>query len=101
MMPGMIGRVELERELSGDALTIPQDWLITQLDGTGVYVEEDGVAVWKPVVVERFVRDQAVIASGLQDGDRVVSEGGRELAAGDALMVVRAGECCVGGRVQY
>lgn len=101
LMPGMIGRVELDRELSTTALTIPQDWLITKLDETGVFVEDNGVAVWKPVEVERFVRDQAVIASGLQDGDRVVSQGGRELAAGDALMVVRAGECCVAGRVQY
>ncbi len=101
LLPGMLGRVNFERELSSSAITLPQDWLITRLDGTGVFVEEDGVAVWKEVEVALFARNQAVISSGLSAGDRVVSEGGRDLAEGDTLLVVRSGECCTNGRVQY
>lgn len=101
LLPGMLGRVSFERELAGSAITLPQDWLITRLDGTGVFVEEDGVAVWREVEVALFARDQAVISSGLSAGDRVVSEGGRDLAEGDPLLVVRSGTCCTDGRIQY
>ncbi|MFT5586331.1 MAG: membrane fusion protein (multidrug efflux system) [Cognaticolwellia sp.] len=101
LLPGMLGRVNFERELSGSAITLPQDWLITRLDSTGVFVEQDGVAVWKEVEVALFARNQAVISSGLSAGDRVVSEGGRDLAEGDPLLVVRSGTCCSNGRIQY
>jgi len=101
LLPGMIATAELSEVVATDALVIPQDYLVTRLDGLGVFVDDGGVAAWRPVVVESVVRDQAVIASGLTAGDRIVVTGHRDLAAGDALVFARQGQCCSGGRATF
>lgn len=102
LRPGMLGRVGFDRSVADEAVVIPQDWLVTRLDSSGVYVVgDDGAAVWQDVTVQLFSRDQAVLSSGLEPGDRVVTQGARGLAVGDPLLVVREGTCCQDGRVAY
>jgi RND family efflux transporter MFP subunit len=102
LMPGMLGRVSLERTLSASGVLIPQDWIVTRASSRGVFLlGEDDVARWRDLEIEAFLTDQALIRSGLNEGDVVVSAGHRELAEGDALYVVRRGVCCEAGRVKY
>lgn len=101
LLPGMIARVALAEVLATDAVVIPQDWLVTRLDGVGVFVSEDGVARWRPVTPGRVVHDQVVITQGLKAGETIVITGHRELADGDGLLIARQGTCCTGGRVVF
>ncbi len=101
LLPGMIARVQLNVSLEADALSLPQDVLVTSRDGNGVFVAEGGVARWRPVALGRVVRDQVVITSGIKPGDEVVVTGHRELADGDKVLVSRAGTCCAGGAVKF
>ncbi len=98
LLPGMIAQVTAARSIGDRAVIIPQDWIVTRLSGQGVFVEEEGSARWRPVVLGSVVRDQVVVVGGISPGDRVVMTGHRELAEGDTLLVVREGVCCEGGR---
>jgi RND family efflux transporter MFP subunit len=101
LRPGMIGRIRFERDLADEAVVIPQDWVVTTLTETGVFIDADGVAEWRPVELDAFARDQVVVRAGLSAGDVVITLGARELAPGDPLIVVRTGVCCEDGRVVW
>lgn len=101
LLPGMIARVEVDRTLEQDAIVLPQDWLVTQLDAYGVYVAEEGVARWREVTLGEIVRGQVVVADGLQRGERVVVTGQHALVDGERLLVAREGTCCTDGRAVF
>jgi len=101
LFPGMIATVTVRRELGGERVVVPQDFIVTRLDELGVFLADDGVARWRPVSLGRIVRDQVVVEEGLAPGDVVVVVGHRDLADGDALLVSREGLCCTNGRVRH
>lgn len=101
LLPGMIASVTLASELEAKRVVIAQDWLVTGVDETGVFVVDHDVAKWRPVQLGAVVRSQVVVQSGLVPGDRVVITGHRELADGDALLIARSGVCCSDGRVVF
>jgi membrane fusion protein (multidrug efflux system) len=101
LLPGMIASVSIGGELASDTVVIPQDWLVTRLDGVGVFLDDGGVARWRDVTPGRVIHDQVVIEEGVSVGDRVVFIGHRGLADGDALILTREGVCCTNGRVTY
>lgn len=101
LLPGMIATVHIRQQVAEDELLVPQDWVVTRLDGLGVYVEEGGAARWRPVTLGRVVRNQVVVREGVSPGDRVITVGHRELVDGDAVLVAREGACCTDGRVTY
>ncbi|MFK7927842.1 MAG: efflux RND transporter periplasmic adaptor subunit [Myxococcota bacterium] len=100
LLPGMVARVAVERSL-GDAIVVPQDWVISRRDGHGVFVMVDGVATWRRIELGQVLHNQVVVESGLEEGARVIMVGHRELIEGDPVLVTREGVCCKGGRVQY
>ncbi|MCA9299337.1 MAG: hypothetical protein KDA28_09735 [Phycisphaerales bacterium] len=100
-MPGMLGRVGFERRVAEQSIAIPQDWVVTRIDNSGVYVNVDGKAEWRDVTLGAFVKDQVVVSEGLSEGDQIVITGHRGLAPGDPLIVVREGRCCEAGRVTW
>jgi len=101
LLPGMIATVQIHQEVDGAQLLIPQDFIVTRLEGLGVYVEDGGAARWRPVQLGRVVHDQVVLEGGVEAGVRVVATGQRQLADGDPVIVVREGSCCTDGRVVY
>lgn len=101
LLPGMIASASVSEVVATESVVLPQDFLVTRLDGLGVYVDAGGTAKWQPVTVASIVRDQAVIASGVSPGDRVVVVGHRDLAEGDALVLSREGQCCTDGRATF
>ena len=101
LLPGMIASVSIGGQLEDNTVVVPQDWLVTRLDGVGMFIEEDGVARWRDVTPGQVIHDQVVIAEGIGENDRVVVTGHRALADGDALILTREGTCCTHGRVTY
>ncbi|MCO4771052.1 MAG: efflux RND transporter periplasmic adaptor subunit [Deltaproteobacteria bacterium] len=101
LLPGMIASASVSEVVATDSIVLPQDFLVTRLDGLGVYVDDGGKAAWRPVTVRSIVRDQAVIETGVHAGDRVVVVGHRDLAEGDPLLLAREGACCTNGRATF
>ena len=101
LLPGMIARVTLERQLAEGEVVIPQDVVVTTLDDQGAFVAVDGRAVWRSLELGDVVGDQIVVDAGLELGEHLVVVGQRDLVDGDALIVAREGACCTGGRVIY
>lgn len=98
LLPGMIARVTVQRDLGAPQIVVPQDFIVTARDTQGVFVDRDGTAVWTTVELGQVLRDQVIVRSGLVADDRVVVTGHRELVDGDRLIVSREGVCCENGR---
>lgn len=101
LLPGMIAQVEFRTERAGEALFLPQEFLVTRLDGNGVFVADGKVARWRPVELGAIAGTDVEIARGLEAGERIVVLGHRALNDGDPIIVARAGRCCEGGRVVF
>lgn len=101
LLPGMIAQVAFPTERAGEALFIPQDFIVTKLEGNGVFVVDGKVARWRPLELGGIVGTDVEIVKGLAPGERIVVLGHRALNDGDPLIVSREGRCCEGGRVVY
>lgn len=94
LRPGMFASVAVELPPEVDALVLPASAVITSASGNTALVvrnlnaEQVGQAEIVPVVVDRRVGDQVVIAKGLQVGDWVVTEGQLRVRPGADLRVV-------------
>lgn len=72
-----------------DALVVPAQAVLTGQQGTYVYViDSTGAARQRPVSVERTAGDVTVIASGLTDGERVVTDGQSRIVPGAKVTLV-------------
>lgn len=98
LLPGMIARVTVERELATDAVVVPQDWIVTRRDDRGVFVVDGEVARWREITLGEVVHDRVVVLDGVAPGERIVVTGHRELVDGDPVLVSREGTCCAAGR---
>ncbi len=101
LLAGMIARVEVDQDVVEDAIVIPQQWIVTQREERGVFLVDDGVARWRPIVLGQVVRNQVVVTEGLSTGDQIVMTGHRDLVDGDPLLLSRVGTCCVDGRPSW
>lgn len=102
LLPGMIARVTFSSSRTEKLMLMPQDFLVTQRAGNGVFIVGEGsVARWRPLELGTIYGTQIEVKSGLADGERVVVLGQRALAEGDQLLVTREGHCCENARVVY
>ncbi|MCZ6872463.1 MAG: efflux RND transporter periplasmic adaptor subunit [bacterium] len=69
LQPGMFCEVDIQTMSRTEAIVIPRAALH---DDNTVYLAQDNLLASRKVRVLRLLRDQAVIASGLQPGDRVI-----------------------------
>jgi multidrug efflux system membrane fusion protein len=68
------------------ALVVPAQCVVTGQKGTYVYViDSANIAQQRPVTVERSMNGLSVIASGLSEGERVVTDGQSRLAQGASV----------------
>ena len=70
-----------------DGVVVPANAVQISQTGTFVFVVQDGVAQVQPVKVERQVGNESVIASGLNGGETVVTEGQLLLSKGTRVNV--------------
>jgi len=88
MWPGQYMSVALQLYVDANALTLPAPAVLTGQQGTYVYtIDSAGTAKQKPVQVSRTVDSVAVIASGLEDGERVIVDGQSRLIPGSKVAI--------------
>ncbi|NNE10023.1 MAG: efflux RND transporter periplasmic adaptor subunit, partial [Gemmatimonadetes bacterium] len=88
LRPGMTVRARLVKERFKDAIVVPQDAVLNGDQGASVFLEQDGLAVERPVVVSTVSDEMAVIESGLGVGDRLITRGARDLVNGERVEVL-------------
>jgi RND family efflux transporter MFP subunit len=86
LWPGTLVTVQLSfRE--EEAIVVPPNAVQVSQAGSFVFVIKDGVASVKAVKVARVVDAQAVIESGLEGGEQVVTEGHLQITQGSRVSV--------------
>ena len=74
LWPGTLVMTELTLRVE-DAVTVPTAAVQTGQTGTYIFVIKDGVAKVQPVKVARAIEADSVIATGLEGGETVVTDG--------------------------
>ena len=94
---GQFAATTLRLFVEQNALVVPTQAVVTGQRGTYVYVIDGDTARQRPVSVERTAGGIAVIASGLDDGARVVTDGQSRLTPGARVMVRSPNDSAGGG----
>jgi RND family efflux transporter MFP subunit len=80
---GMTATVTLARASNASVARLPLSAILNRGAGPIVYVvDESGALVQRPVTVTSFGEDTAVVTSGVNEGDKVVTLGVQKLEAG-------------------
>ena len=88
LWPGQFVNVTLTLTIEHDAVVVPAPTVQTGQDGTYVFVvTPDGAVDYRPVTIERTEGQDAVVTSGLEPGERVVTTGFVRLAPGIKVTV--------------
>ncbi|MBI3790312.1 MAG: efflux RND transporter periplasmic adaptor subunit [Gemmatimonadetes bacterium] len=100
---GQFVSASLQLYVEKDAITVPAQAVVTGQRGTYVYVLDDSLkdslkVRQRPVVVERTAGAVAIIASGLAEGERVVTDGQSRLTPGAPVEIKTGLEAPGGGR---
>jgi multidrug efflux system membrane fusion protein len=86
LWPGEYANVTLKLSTQANALVIPNQAMQTGQDGTYVYlVKEDRTVEVRPITVGLRRESDLVIASGLSEGETVVTQGQLRLAPGSRV----------------
>lgn len=88
LWPGEFVEVALRLSEQKDAVIVPSSAMQVGQQGSYVYVvEADGTAQLRPVVVDRTIGDETVLASGLEGGETVVTDGQIRIVPGGKVAV--------------
>ncbi|HWW06129.1 efflux RND transporter periplasmic adaptor subunit [Collimonas sp.] len=83
LLPGMYVRAKLEQAVNASALTVPQQAVQRDLNGSSVFVvgADNKVAV-RPVTADVAQGDKWIVSDGLKAGDKVIVEGMQKVKPG-------------------
>ena len=81
LLPGMISKVLLQAQ-QFEGIIIPPSCIHTQMDGTKVWVVEDGKAIRRTITIGKYTNDGVLILQGLNIGDQVIVSGYQKLYQG-------------------
>src|SRR5262245_48847911 len=88
---GMTATVILERERETPVARVPLAAVLNRGTGPAVYVVDDnGALSLRPVTVASFTGEAALVTSGINDGERIVTLGVQTLEAGLRVRTVEA-----------
>ena len=94
---GQFAATTLRLFVEQNALVVPTQAVVTGQKGTYVYVVDGDTARQRPVTVERTAGGIAVVASGLTDGARVVTDGQSRLTPGARVSIRSPNDSAGGG----
>ncbi len=86
--PGMFCKVEIVSESSNNTLVLPREAVLRNMDEFYVYTVNDGVTSMKKVQVGIDNGEEIEIISGLQSGDKVITEGQTYVSENEAVNVI-------------
>lgn len=81
LAPGMVCKVALGKDMIPDHI-VPTETIQIDRDGRYVWIVEDGVVRKAYVAIGGFAGDGVIVTDGLDDGDKVISEGFRKVSSG-------------------
>ena len=84
---GQFAATTLRLFVEQNALVVPTQAVVTGQRGTYVYIVDGDTAKQRPVSIERTAGGIAIIASGLSDGARVVTDGQSRLTPGARVLI--------------
>jgi RND family efflux transporter MFP subunit len=87
LLPGMIARVSIRVKRHGDVLVVPREIIRDEGDRLALFVVEDGRARRTFVSLGPRAKEDVVVSSGLEVGDRVVCVGHEMLDDGLAVQI--------------
>jgi multidrug efflux system membrane fusion protein len=91
LWPGQFAEVRLVLATEPDRIVMPAPAVTTGQQGTYVYVlNRDSTVSSRPVTVARTQGDQAIVSSGVEPGEVVITDGQFRLAPGARVLVRRA-----------
>ncbi len=83
LLPGMFVRAQVKEGVDSNAITVPQQAVSRDPKGRPVaLVLEDGKVAQRILTVDRAIKDQWLVTSGLKPGDRVIVEGLQKVRPG-------------------
>jgi multidrug efflux system membrane fusion protein len=94
---GQFAATTLRLFVEQNALVVPSQAVVTGQKGTYVYVVDGDTAKQRPVSIERTAGGIAVVASGLTDGARVVTDGQSRLTPGARVLIRSPNDSAGGG----
>ena len=94
---GQFASTTLRLFIEQNALVVPTQSVVTGQRGTYVYVIDGDTARQRPVSIERTAGGIAIVASGLTDGARVVTDGQSRLTPGARVLVRSPNDSAGGG----
>ncbi len=86
--PGMFCKVEIVSESSNNAVVLPREAVLRNMEEYYVYTVNDGVTSMKKVEVGIDNGEEIEIISGLQSGDKVITEGQSYVSENETVNVI-------------
>ena len=84
---GMFGKVLLKSEISGKGIVIPSSAIQGTENQPQAYVVKNGKAILQNITISKKIQNKAVVSSGLNEGDVIVTNGFINLFDGANLTV--------------
>ena len=84
LKPGMFLTVDLQRD-EGDVLVAPEQSVVPEGSNQYVFVVTDGVAEKRKITIARRLPGFVVVSDGLNEGDRVITEGSSKVRPGSEI----------------
>lgn len=85
LLPGMVAKVQTTSSgLSG--IVIPSECVMTREDGLFIWVNVDGKAHRRTIEIGDYVKNGVMVSSGLENGDKVITQGYHKLYEGAAIV---------------
>ncbi len=89
ILPGMFVRADVVKRIEQNAVAIPFYSVVTRNDEQFVFVEEEGVAVKRPVKLGIMEKWMVQVTQGLSPGERILVEGHRDVENNQPVNVVK------------
>jgi membrane fusion protein (multidrug efflux system) len=84
---GMFGKVLLKSETSGKGIIIPSSAIQGTENQPQVYIVKNGKALLQNITISNKIQNKAVVSSGLNEGDVIVTNGFINLFDGANVIV--------------
>lgn len=87
LRPGLTTNIRVKHAGGDNTLLIPNKAIVEQLGENFVYIDVDNKAIQRKVSLGTRINDKIVVKTGLQEGDKVITEGVQKLRDSSAIQV--------------
>lgn len=92
ILPGMIAVMQVPEKRVKEAMIVPTEAVVEEIEGVYIYIIKDGKAVKTEITVKETQSDKSAIEGEVKVGDEIVINGQLTLSDGAEVDVVEEGE---------